>query len=126
MKGQRTLNLAYPIGVDAGAGRILSEDDRARHIDQMVRQVLFTAPGERVNRPSFGCGLRGMIFAPNGSVSASLVRVAIFQALDRWLGEEIAVEGVDAEADDAVLFVKVAYRLRETGESRVLNLEVGP
>lgn len=126
MSAPRPLNLAYPVGVDVRAGRLLGETDEARHIDHLVRQVLFTAPGERINRPSFGCGLRRMVFAPNGTVSASLTRVAVFQALDQWLGDRIRVEAVEAEAQDEVLFVKVAYQLRATGERRVLNLEVTP
>lgn len=116
--------LRHPIAVDPALGEIARETSYAAHVDQMIRQVLFTAPGERVNRPDFGCGLRRMVFAPNSEAGASLLKVQIRQALDRWLGTLIRVSDVVAQADGEVLRVTVVYVLNARQERRYLNLEV--
>ena len=90
----------------------------------MMRQVLFTAPGERINRPDFGCGLRRMVFAPNSEASASLLKVQIRQALDRWLGTLIRVDDVVARAEGEILRVSIVYVLKARQERRYLNLEL--
>ena len=90
----------------------------------MIKQVLFTNPGERVNRPDFGCGIRRMVFAPNSDTSASLAQVTVFQALDKWLGNLIQVSRVEVEAANEVLTVKIAYVLKARQERRYLNVEV--
>ena len=116
--------LRHPIAVDPALGEIARETSYARHVEQMIRQVLFTAPGERVNRPDFGCGLRRMVFAPNSEAGASLLKVQIRQALDRWLGTVIRVSDVVARADEEALRVTVVYVLKARQERRYLNLEV--
>jgi len=123
MKGNFT-SIRYPIAVDAALGRLQEEVDYAEHVDQLIRQVLFTSPGERVNRPDFGCGIKRLVFAPNSEVSAALAQVTIFEALTRWLGTAIIVNDVQAIAIDARLEIKIAYTLRARGERRYLNLEV--
>ena len=116
--------LRHPIAVDPPLGEIARETSYAAHVDQMIRQVLFTAPGERVNRPDFGCGLRRMVFAPNSEAGASLLKVQILQALDKWLGTLIRVSDVVTQADGEVLRVTVVYVLKARQERRYLNLEV--
>jgi hypothetical protein len=116
--------LRHPLAVDPALGEIARETSYAAHVDQMIRQVLFTAPGERVNRPDFGCGLRRMVFAPNSEAGASLLKVQIRQALDRWLGTLIRVSDVVTQVDAEVLRVTVVYVLRARQERRYLNLEV--
>ena len=117
-------SLRFPVAVDAGVGRLAGEADHAQHVDQLIRQVLLTNPGERVNRPDFGCGLRAMVFGPNSDVTAGLAEVAIFQALTEWLGDLIEVERVEATALGEVLELRIAYLLRTRGERRFLDLEV--
>ena len=94
------------------------------YVEQMIRQVLFTNPGERINRPDFGCGIRRMVFAPNSDVSANLTQVIINQALERWLGTLIEVIDVQVAAIDEKLEIKIVYLLRARQERRYLNLEV--
>ena len=117
-------SMRYPLGIDEGLGRLAVEENYAEHVDQMIRQVLFTNPGERVNRPDFGCGIRRMVFAPNSDVSASLAQVTVYQALDKWLGKLIQVSQVEVESADEVLTVKIAYVLKARQERRYLNVEV--
>jgi uncharacterized protein len=117
-------SLHYPLAIDQGLGRLAVEENYAAHVEQMIRQVLFTNPGERVNRPDFGCGIRRMVFAPNSTASASLAQVTVYQALDKWLGTLIEVSRVEVEARQEVLEVKIAYLLKARQERRYLNLEV--
>lgn len=117
-------SIHYPFAIDAGIGRLAEETDYATHVEQLIKQVLFTAPGERINRPDFGCGLRRMVFAPNSDVTASLTQVTIFQALEKWLDTLITVDKVEVKAMDEVLEVKIAYILKARRERRYLNLEV--
>lgn len=118
--------LRLPFGVDPTLGEVARESRYAAHVEQMMLQVLFTAPGERVNRPDFGCGLRRMVFAPNSEASASLLKVQIRQSLDRWLGTLIRVDDVVTRADNETLRVTIVYLLKARQERRYLNLEVTP
>lgn len=116
--------IRFPFAIDAGSGELARETDYAAHVVQLIKQVLFTAPGERINRPEFGCGLRQMVFAPNSEVSAGLVKVMVFQALSRWLSSVIEVRDVQVSAREETLEVRIAYLLLTNQEQRWLNLEV--
>ena len=117
-------SIEHPFAVDAGRGRLAEEENYAEHIEQMMFQVLFTAPGERINRPDFGCGVKRLVFAPNSEASAALAQVTIYDSLTRWLGSAITVNDVKAVAIDSRLEISIAYTLKARGERRYLNLEV--
>ena len=117
-------SIQYPIAIDASLGRLQEETDYAAHVEQLIKQVLFTSPGERVNRPDFGCGVKRMVFAPNDEVVASLAQVTILEALKRWLDPVITVNTVTVKAVNEVLQILVAYTLKARQERRYLNLEV--
>ena len=104
----------YPFHLD-GRGRSAETDDND-HVRDLIFQVLFTSPGERVNRPDFGCGLKRLIFMPNSDALAISTQAIVRGALRRWLGRVIKVESVAVEAVDAQLKVKVVYARRTTGE----------
>ena len=101
----------------AGSGRTATtgEDD---HVRDMIYGVLFTSPGERVNRPDFGCGLKAMVFAPGGEVVAAATQVLVKGALQKWLQDEIEVQDVVVDAVESTLTVTVVYRRRIDGELR--------
>ena len=126
MSEQPFTSLAWPLAVDPARGRIAQELDYDAHIAQLVRQVLLTAPGERINRPDFGCGVKRLVFAPGGEPAATLAQTSVYQALTKWLGSAITVFEVTARADDATLFIRVGYAVKAIGERRYLNLEVTP
>lgn len=109
--------LDYPLHLD-GRGRVATtgEDD---HIRDMIEQVLFTNPGERVNRPSFGCGIKTLLFLPNSDALAAATQALVKGALQKWLELEIQVEQVEVTAVEEKLTVKVVYRKRASGERRV-------
>lgn len=101
------MNIAFPFRI-TGKGRTALADDDA-HIRQMIEQLLFTSPGERVNRPQFGTGLLQMIFAPNSPEVATATEYMVKAALQQYLGEVISLEGLQVEATDSTLRVVVQY-----------------
>lgn len=105
--------LDFPLSID-GRGRAATTgiDD---HVRDMIHQVLFTNPGERVNRPDFGCGLKALLFMPNSDALASATQVLVKGALQKWLEREIQVEEVTVEAEDSQLKVTVVYVRRDSG-----------
>jgi len=107
----------FPYDTD-GRGRTAEAQGDA-YIHDLIEQVLFTAPGERVNRPDFGCGLRQLVFAPNSDELAAATRAMVQGALQQWLRDLIQVEAVDVQSQEAELQVTVQYlvlrdRRRET------------
>jgi len=92
------------------------------HIRDMLEELLFTNPGERVNRPDFGSGLLQMVFAPNSTELASALQFAAQSALQRYLGDLIDLQQVLVTAEDATLTVLVNYIVRETQEGRTDTL----
>ena len=99
--------LDFPYHFD-GHGRTATTD-RDDHIRDLIEQVLFTAPGERVMRPDFGSGLLALVFEPNSTTLAATTQVLVQGALQQHLGHLIAVQAVEVSNDDAALRVDVRY-----------------
>ncbi len=116
--------LHYPFAIDAGGGRVAEEGDYEAYIRQLIRQVLLTAPGERINRPDFGAGIRRMVFAPNSPEVASMAQTFVYQALTRWLATLIKVEEIRVSAVESTMFVDIRYVVIQRGESRLLREEI--
>jgi phage baseplate assembly protein W len=104
----------YPFAVD-GRGRTRTTD-RGDHIRDMIYLVLFTRPGERVNRPDFGCGLGNLIFEPNSQTQAAATQFLVKTALQRWLADAINVEEVSVELREERLIVNIDYIRLDTGQ----------
>ncbi len=118
------MQLDFPYRIDA-RGRTAETDDDA-HIRDLIEQVLFTAPGERVNRPTFGSGLLALVFEPGGEALAAATEHAVQGSLQLWLGELIVLEGVDVTSEEARLEVTVRYVVRRTQERRTTTLSREP
>ena len=116
--------LRYPFAIDAGGGRAAEESDYDTYVRQLIRQVLLTAPGERINRPDFGAGVRRMVFAPNSPATATLAQTFVYQALTRWLATIIKVEEVKVAAVESTMLIDVRYLVIQRGETRILREEV--
>jgi phage baseplate assembly protein W len=114
------VNVDFPYRIDA-RGRTADVDDDA-HVRDLIEQVLFTAPGERVNRPTFGSGLLGLVFEPNSEALAAATEHTVHGALQLWLGDTILVEGVDVASDEGRLEVTVRYVVRRTEEQRIATV----
>jgi len=101
-----------------GRGRTAqtTQDD---HIRDLIEQVLFTAPGERVNRPDFGSGLMQLVFAPSSDELATATQFLVQGALQRWLGDLIQVEAVQVESEESTLQITVQYVIRRNQQRQV-------
>jgi Bacteriophage baseplate protein W len=112
--------LDYPFHIDPrGRAATTGEDD---HIRDMIEQVLFTNPGERVNLPDFGCGIKQLVFAPNSDTLATVTRFTINQALQKWLGDLIDVQNVEVVADEATLNIQITYMKLTTLEKNTVTI----
>lgn len=121
------MNIDFPFHFD-GRGRT-AEVATDEHIRNLIEQVLFTSPGERVNHPTFGSGMMQLVFAPNSDELATATQFLVQAALHQWLGELIEVGDVQVESEDAVLRVTVQYTVRRTQQSQVADFTrrgVGP
>jgi phage baseplate assembly protein W len=113
------MHVDYPYHFDSrGRTAETSDDD---HIRDLIEQVLFTVPGERVNRPTFGSGLMQLVFAPNNDTLAAATQVSVQASLQQWLGSLVQIERVTVENDEATLHVTVQYVLPRTRERRMLQ-----
>ena len=110
------MQIDYPYHIGKNGRTAETDDDD--HIRDVIEQVLFTTPGERVNRPTFGCGLLQMLFAPNSPEVATATQFIVQSALQQWLGELIRVEAVDVQSQDSTLRVNVNYTIRRTQEKQ--------
>ena len=115
--GDGGTQIAYPFRID-GRGRTARTEGDA-HIRDLIEQVLFTAPGERVNRPDFGTGLMQLVFAPNSEELATALQFLVQGALQQWLGDLIQVEAVGVESVDATLRVTVQHVVRRNQQRQV-------
>jgi hypothetical protein len=123
-------DFAMPFAIDAGSGQA-ARAPYPDHVDQMIRQVLLTDPGERVCMPTFGAGLRRLIFAPISAQLGATTQMIVTQALTTWLGDQISVQKVTVEtsADDpqaaaGFVMVTVVYTLLETQATRTTAVQV--
>lgn len=106
----------FPYHLD-GRGRTAETDDDD-HVRDLIYQVLFTNPGERVNRPDFGCGIGQLVFMPNSEALATATQFLVQGALTRWLDSVIAVQSVEVTSEDSKLTVRIVFNKRSTGEER--------
>ncbi len=111
------INIDYPFHFDGRGRTALTDTDD--HIRDMIEQILFTNPGERVNRPDFGSGVMQLIFAPNSPELATALQFTMQAALQRWLGDLIEVQALDVTSEEATLQIVVRYVVRRTNERQV-------
>jgi phage baseplate assembly protein W len=102
--------VAFPLALGPdGATRMVSVQRTA--VEQLIEQLLFTNPGERLNRPDLGCGLMELVF---GALENELVTATQFQVkaeLQKWLGDLLTVVSVTVGVSGSELDVAVVYQL---------------
>lgn len=106
------MNIKFPLQFETNGRTATTTNDR--HIQDMIEQVLFTAPGERVNHPTFGSGLMQLVFEPNSNELAATTQFLVQSSLQQWLGDVIEVRDVQLINVDSSLSVTVTYTLRLT------------
>lgn len=111
------MQMDYPFHLDTGGQTAAT--DQEDHVRDLIEQVLFTSPGERVNRPDFGSGLMQLVFAPNSDELVTATQFLVQGALQQWLGDLIQVEAAEVESEDSTLRVTVRYTIRRDQQSQV-------
>ena len=111
------IQIDYPFHFDGRGRTALADTDD--HIRDMIEAILFTNPGERVNRPDFGSGVMQLIFTPNSPELATALQFTMQAALQRWLGDLIEVQALDVTSADATLRIVVRYVVRRTSRQQV-------
>jgi phage baseplate assembly protein W len=108
--------IAFPFHVgDRGRTAYASEAD---HVRQLVEQLVFTAPGERVMRPTLGSGLMRLVHEPARGELAAATQMLVQGALQQWLGDVVEVQAVDVISEESLVQVTVRYRVSRTEELR--------
>ncbi len=110
------MDIDFPLHFDA-RGHTASTDE-SDHIRDMLEQLIFTSPGERVNRPDFGSGILQLLFAPNSPELSATVQFTLQAAIQRWLGDVIEVRNLTATAIDATLTIDLQYMIRRTQQAQ--------
>jgi len=114
------MNINYPFRFDK-RGRTAAVDDD-KHIRDMIEELLFTNPGERVNRPDFGSGVEQLVFAPNSPELAAALQFTMQGALQRWLGDLIQVQKLEVTSVDSTLTINIQYANRLTNQTASIQI----
>jgi phage baseplate assembly protein W len=118
---------AFPFRIDSVSGQA-EQSPYGTHVDQMIRQVLLTSPGERADLPEFGCGLRQLLFAPNSDALLATTQLMVRRSLDRWLADQIEVKDVQVSSgeggDYSQILVQISYVLVETQSNQITEIRV--
>jgi phage baseplate assembly protein W len=117
------MNLAFPYNFDSTGHT--AQTTLAEHVRDMIEQILFTSPGERVNRPTFGSGTAQLVFAPNSDVLSSAQQQAIQAGLQQWLSDLIRVQSVRVTAQDSTLLITVTYKIVQTQQMETQQFVYG-
>lgn len=112
--------LAFPLHTDATGSMAMVEGDNG--LDQAIQVIIATAPGERLMRPEFGCHVHDHVFAPITEATVGSIAFEVERAVARW-EPRVDVESVEVYADDGadgLLYIELAYRVKETNDERNL------
>ena len=117
------MNIDFPFHFDYRGHTASTDHDD--HIRDMIEQVLFTSPGERVNRQTFGSGLMQLVFEQNSDELVTTTQYLVQGALQQWLGDLIKVNEVHVESENSTLRVIVQYTIRRTQQRQVAQFKRG-
>jgi len=111
---------AFPLQIDETGSFLLVSDDR--EIEQAIRLIIGTAPGERPMRPEFGCAIHDFVFAQANASTAGQIAAEVQSSLQRWeprIDVDDVLVSID-ENDQSLLFIDIRYRIRNTNDPRNL------
>ncbi len=123
LQQQRFLDYPYSVGGN-GIPSTTGPDD---HLRDLILQVLFTNPGERVNLPEFGVGVQRLVFAPNSDALRLSSQFLITTNLQRWLGDRINVEQVNVSSDpgfEEAVTIEIVYTVKATQQRQRVQVQV--
>ncbi|HTY01450.1 MAG TPA: GPW/gp25 family protein [Bacteroidota bacterium] len=113
------MNIDFPLDFDGRGRTALTDDDD--HVRDMLEQLIFTSPGERVNRPDFGSGIMQLIFAPNSPELAATLQFTMQAAIQRWLGDVLDLKNLDVQSVDSTLTIDIQYVVRRTNQTETAH-----
>jgi len=113
------MNLVYPFRISSLRRSAISDWDE--HVQQLIEQVLFTTPGERVNRPDFGSNALQQIFSINSDEIATANQFLLQASLQQWLSDVIQIEDLKVQTQEATLQITIQYKVLKTQERRTGN-----
>jgi phage baseplate assembly protein W len=117
--------LDYPYGVSStGAPSTTNPDD---HLRDLILQVLFTNPGERINLPEFGAGVQQLVFAPNSDALRTSAQFLISNSLQRWLGDRIDISQVSLTSqpgEEEAVAIEIVYVVKSTQQRQTVQVQV--
>src|SRR5215831_7084007 len=123
-------DFAVPFHIHAASGQA-ARASYQDHVDQMIRQILLTDPGERVCLPTFGAGLRRLLFAPISAQLQASAQMIVTQALTMWLSNQITVQRVTVDTpisnpgqQEGTILITIGYVLIETQSVRQTQVQV--
>lgn len=108
------MNIDFPLSFNRQGRTATTGTDE--HIRNMLKQIIFTNPGERVNRPEFGSGLLQLVFSPNSPELAATLQVTIQASIQQYLGDLITLQDFQVTSEDSKLRVEVQYVVLRSGE----------
>jgi uncharacterized protein len=117
------MNVQYPYGFDSSGHT--AQADLSDHIRQMIEQILLTSQGERVNLPTFGCGVNQLVFAPNSDALAGAQQKIIQASLQQWLSDLIQVNAVYVTSEESTLQITVIYTIIQSQQQQTQQYVYG-
>lgn len=118
---------AFPFRIDPASGQA-AQSPYAQHVEEMIEQIILTSPGERADLPTFGSGLRQLLFAPNSPELQATAQLMVTQNLNGWLGDQITVQSVTVSGgpggDQSRMLVQIQYTLIETQSLQTTLVQV--
>jgi phage baseplate assembly protein W len=112
-------NIAFPLAIGDDGRTVMNAT--AKHINDMIEQLIFTNPGERVNRPDFGGGMYQVIFAPNSLELEATIHVTLLASLQQHLGDLIDLESLDIDIQDETFLLSIVYRIIQTNDRHTVR-----
>ena len=121
---ERYLFQPFRFAGEPGSATVAVTEDPDRHLRDKILAVLFTAPGERINNPEFGVGLRRTVFEGIDDLLIGALRFRIVQGLRRDLGDDVVIEDLDIESDPDAGEIAILIAYRRASEAALRKLEI--
>jgi phage baseplate assembly protein W len=116
----RHLSFPFRVGADGRAAQISTLEE---HVRDELMQLLLTNPAERLFLPTFGGGVRRLVFESADDATAGLAKAVITQSVSRFLGHRVTLEELTVEAENSTITIDLKYRIAGTEDTRVLRFQ---
>jgi hypothetical protein len=115
-------HLTFPFHI-AADGRTATPETLSDHVRGEIIQLLLTNLGERPFLPSFGGGVRRLVFEANDDVTAGIAKATISQAMSFWLQDRVELLVLNVSSDDSTLNIDLSYKIVSSGEEKQVRFQ---